>query len=314
MARDSENTREIKEKKSDNNNCFIITPIGQINSSTRRKSDGLFDAVLKPVLVDLGYEAITSLTISESGSITQQIIKHLLNDKLVIANLTELNPNVMYELAVRHAKKLPVVCVAEIGTVLPFDISDERTLFYNNDMAGVELLKIELRKAIMATMKQPKIINPIYRSIEISSLIQDQTDLENPINYLIEEVQRLRSQIGYNNSRNSYRGTRFYGGEYEDIISAYADAEMDSDKERHYLTIIPPTTGKLASMQEESDRIRKILAAHLQDDNIGVGLRNNRIMVHYFASIVRHESIIRDITRLGYKVTDMSQIAKDALI
>jgi hypothetical protein len=172
--------------------CFIITPIGHESSEIRRATDGLLNAVIKPVLTELGFDTYVAHEIDSPGSITTQVIKHLLEDELVIANLTGLNPNVMYELAVRHAKKLPVVTIAERGTDLPFDIVTERTLFYYNDMAGGEDLKPRLRKAIESASDSDS-DNPIYRAAQ--SVIMQEVVKDDAQSYILKRLDELISTV-----------------------------------------------------------------------------------------------------------------------
>lgn len=175
--------------------CFIATPLGAVGSETRKKALGVIDSVLRPILEDdFEYEVIVPHEIDQLGSITEQIIIHLLHDDLVIANLTGLNPNVMYELAVRHAAKKTVLCIAERDTVLPFDIAAERTVFYDDNMAGVNALKQELISKIAKAEDDTNLDNPIYRA-EASFKMQEVTKENTAENYILQELSSIRRML-----------------------------------------------------------------------------------------------------------------------
>ncbi|EOA7923596.1 hypothetical protein [Klebsiella quasipneumoniae] len=174
--------------------CFIVTPIGSSDSLTRRKAQGILDSVIKPILSTMDFEVSVAHEISSPGSITKQVIEHLLKSELVIVNLTELNPNVMYELAVRHAVRLPVVAIAEEGTILPFDISDERTIFYKNDMLGANEIKPLLIKAIESSMSESEPDNPIYRVAQ-ALIIQESKNATTVEKYLINRLDDIEKRL-----------------------------------------------------------------------------------------------------------------------
>lgn len=186
--------------------CFVIAPIGSDSSNARRATDGLLDAVIEPCLRVLGFEVSVSHRIAKSGSITSQVIERLLTHELVVANLTGLNPNVMYELAVRHAKRLPVISLAEQGTVLPFDISDERTLFYVNDMAGVRDLESRLRAAAGEVMEDLTPDNPVYRAAQ--GVVMKDVAPQDTQGYIIERLERLEGLITTSRSSAGSQGSR----------------------------------------------------------------------------------------------------------
>ncbi|UDB48479.1 hypothetical protein [Bacillus safensis] len=177
-----ENKKIVNE--SSKKRAFVITPIGNDNTEIRRSAEGFIDVVIEPILNELGFETSVAHRIIDGGSITNQLISRILDDDLVIANLTGLNPNVMYEVAVRHAVRKPIVHVCENGTKLPFDLGTERTIFFRNDMMGVIEVRDIFKRYVEAALEETKADNPIYRASS-ESMILDKLQDEDPDKYLI---------------------------------------------------------------------------------------------------------------------------------
>lgn len=152
--------------------CFIICPIGDEGSETRRRSDTLLKHVLSPVLISNGYNAIRADHIPKVGMITTQIINLIIECPLVIADLSSSNPNVFYELAIRHAIREPYVQVISKGEKIPFDVGAVRTVEIDlGDLDSVDKAKTEIDRQIKEFSKGHKPDSPITVA-KVAKLLQ----------------------------------------------------------------------------------------------------------------------------------------------
>ena len=120
-----------KPKKTKEKICFVISPIGSEGTDIRNRYDQVLKYAITPAVEKCGFEVIRADSISKSGNITTQIIEHLIQDDMVVADLTDNNPNVFYELAIRHCFKKPYVQIKDNNTKIPFDISNLRTINFD---------------------------------------------------------------------------------------------------------------------------------------------------------------------------------------
>ncbi|HBI6884521.1 TPA: hypothetical protein K8N56_000038 [Clostridium perfringens] len=189
--------------------CFIITPIGENSSDTRRRADGVIKSVIKEVLREKGFKpenVKAAHEIPTLGSISNEIFKWINESDLVIANLTELNPNVMYELALRHCLCKPIIHICEYGWKLPFDLKDHNTIIYKNDMMGV----CELREGLLNLIDEIEYDkeytdNPILNALKNMYLnekfkeLKDSLGADNSQTLLIEKIEDMERKLDYCN-------------------------------------------------------------------------------------------------------------------
>lgn len=188
--------------------CFVISPIGNTDSNTRQRSDQVLNYVIKPAFKKFDYEVIRADTISKAGNITTQIIEHLLEDDLVIADLTENNPNVFYELAIRHSTKKPYIQIKDIETKIPFDISGLRTISF--DYRYVNSMKICTSEIINQIeyfdQNLDKLVeSPVSTAIDFMNLSKNPKEKQ-----FLKLVSKLEDKINYINDKidNSQLSTR----------------------------------------------------------------------------------------------------------
>lgn len=174
--------------------CFVIAPIGREGTDVRKRSDQILRHIIDPVIEECGYStALRADRISESGRITQQVIQHVTDDDLVIADLTGSNPNVYYELALRHALGKPFVQLLTGTDPLPFDVADQRTILIDHqDLDSVAAAKEELRKQVQALSgPDAKVETPLSFSVDLAALRSSENPLENSAGEMLEMLQTL---------------------------------------------------------------------------------------------------------------------------
>ena len=131
--------------------CFYITPIGEDDSEQRKHSDLFLGNIVEPALATFQLRVVRADAIDKPGMITGQVIEYLLRSRLVIADLSYHNPNVFYELALRHATRLPIVQIIRAGDRIPFDVHQMRTIVIDNRDIYSLVPKIETYRSEIAS-------------------------------------------------------------------------------------------------------------------------------------------------------------------
>jgi hypothetical protein len=256
--------------------CFFIAPIGEDASETRKRSDGVRDWVVKPAAeAAAGLKTVRADDVGEPGQITAQAVQHCLKAKAAVADLTSGNPNVYYELSVRHGAQLPVVLIAEEGTELPFDISQSRVIFFDHtDLSSAGRAKSELQGQIEASLTGTP-DNPISDGMRLAELQAGNVE-EQTLAVVLDRLQRLghmTEQIDLRLAKSERRGkikTNIKQGEGEGtrvetgirFIRRPDGTLVPVNRARHQREYLPPPDESGDLTEEEKAEI----LAEVEDD------------------------------------------------
>jgi len=152
--------------------AFVAMPFGMKKDSQGNDIDfnRVYSELIKPALEAAGLEVFREDEEMRAGEIRKDMFQELLIADLVVADLTLDNPNVWYELGVRHALRARgVVLVQGPRPYQPFDIYTDRKLPYSMkghgpDPATLEQDRATLTEMAMVTMEswRGRKISPVY--------------------------------------------------------------------------------------------------------------------------------------------------------
>ena len=182
------------------------------------------------------YDVVVAHRKYEIGSINDRVVRSVFEADLVIANLTNTNPNVMYELAIRYSFGKPAIVIAEEGTNLPFDVIDENTIFYRNDPTGANDLKqklIEYEKSIAVEKKEYGPVYKVIKTVPIYDEVESGKDISSDklLQYVIDRLDSLEKKLNLKMQISSDKNSDQVGNRMFSIVfrqnKKFTDDEMD---------------------------------------------------------------------------------------
>ena len=203
------------------------------SSTERHTTEGwteIFEDVHKPAITGsrLGYECKRSII--GTGSFIKDILLQLNQADVVLADLTDMNPNVFYELGVRHALRNRTILVSQTMDDIPSDLKQYGVIIYNTTPKSVTVYKKKISKILKDIRNNPdRADNPVSDYLHLKTIITDPFEaktIEKKLIALVSECsynlsvikQCLKTAKPENTSITSFRFTM---GALELLTSTY---------------------------------------------------------------------------------------------
>lgn len=188
--------------------CFVIMPFGSSSPELKKTFDGVYKGIIVPAIQEAGYEPIREDISATPGSIPKSIVKKLAESEMVVADLTGINPNVFYELGIRHVlSKSGTVLIINKGEVIPFDNASHRVIQYTNELADLDDIHQQIVTAIVNRENNienadnivhdtfPQFPIDLISFFEQSAQDNKYNELQKNISVLTKENKQLRSML-----------------------------------------------------------------------------------------------------------------------
>lgn len=237
--------------------CFVVMGFGTKTDPATGTSidlDKTYQNVIKPAVVECGFECVRADEVKDSALIDRSMYALLIRADVVIADISTMNPNALYELGVRHAvKPQSTIIIKAESTTIPFDINHTRVFSYKHlgDDIGVDEAKRmqSLLKEKMEFIKSNSIVDsPVYEYLH--TLEQPHMDEGEYLEIVGALAEKNQSVFALTETAKKHMENKEFG----DAIKYWKKAVEKCPNESYYIQQLALCTYK----QEANDEYKEI--------------------------------------------------------
>lgn len=180
--------------------CFVIMPISNQGSYEKNHFTKVYEQIIIPAVKEAGYIPYRVDENNICDSIICKIFRAIQECPMAICDLSNRNPNVLYELGLRQAYDKPVVLIQDDLTERIFDVSGINTVFYRSGRLYEDVIEARdnIKKAIIATKKGD--IHSVIQIVKASaaSISEDNLSKNDRTEILLQQLFSLLNDIKIN--------------------------------------------------------------------------------------------------------------------
>ncbi len=129
------------------NVCFYSSPIDDPGTDVRQHADAFLNALVEPAVDQLeGTMEVVRADRLPSSPVTGSVFEHVVRSRLLIADLSYHNPNVLHEVGIRHAFGKPCVLISRSEDKIPANLREVRTVLVKTEKFSDFNLELETRR------------------------------------------------------------------------------------------------------------------------------------------------------------------------
>ena len=276
-----ENTTEKKsnELQEEQERCFVIMPISDQGDYPKGHFTKVYNQIFKPAIIAAGYESFRVDEDKISNPIINKIFDAVQNCTMALCDLSNRNPNVLYELGLRQAYDKPVVLVQDEKTPRIFDVSGINTVQYSSERLFENVMEAreKITDALISTRDGK--VNSIVKIVQAESAsmktgeVSQEDRMEVMLSGIMSEIKEIRNATDRNSYLKNYETTVYpekltFIGDTNNFKKLILDEDgVNKCKERFLVKLKESVTFK-----EINDALKKIASwginvRHVQNGN-----------------------------------------------